>query len=139
MRVEISWTGARFEVGFLDTAGTGAARPSAPALDFFEALNAGGTAAVPAKRYRAMIHRIQKHADAGPLTNREHSRSVGDEIFEFKTTFGDRMLYFYDSRVRGRTVLTNGFTKGDSLDNARRVARRLKEQWEEWQRIHPEA
>lgn len=135
MRVEKGWTGPKFEVMALD-AGADPAHRNVPALEFIEALNSGGTPEKPTKRYKAMVHRIQQHADHGPLTNIEHSRPIGDDLLEFKTPFGDRVLWFYDDKVRRRTVLTNGCERND-FDNAKTVAKALKGDWERWQATHP--
>ncbi len=62
--------------------------------------------------HRFLVHRYTAHAESGPSLNREQSRTIAgrENLFEFKSRRGDRLLYFYlpDSV----TVLTNGFHKG---------------------------
>ena len=135
MRVELGWTGLKFQVVFLDTSAD-PRRPNVPARDYLESLNHGGTPENPMPRYKAMIHRIQSHAARGPLLNIEHSRRIEPDLFELKTRSADRLIFFYDSRARGRTVLTVGCDKSGFTD-AKRVASRMKGDWEIWQAHHP--
>ena len=52
---------------------------------------------------------LKRHADQGPIFNKEKSRPLWQGIYEFKTRQGDRVYYFYDS---GRlTILTHGSIK----------------------------
>lgn len=50
-----------------------------------------------------------RHADHGPILNEEKSRYLNNGIYEFKTTQGDRVLYFY--KDGGLTILTHGCIK----------------------------
>jgi len=135
MRVRIGWSGQQFEVATLDVSAD-PTRPNDAALDFIQGLNSPGTSNRPDPRFKAMVHRIQQHADNGPLTNKEHSRNVGDDLYEFKTRFGDRVLFFYDRRHRRRTVLVGGCLKSD-FENAKQTSKRHEADWESWQGNHP--
>lgn len=72
---------------------------------------------------------MRHHAEAGPILNEQKSRLLRDDIYEFKTTQGARLLYFYT--LDRRTMLTNGFQKGDNLDAAIRRAKDMRSAWEE--------
>ena len=52
---------------------------------------------------------LRRHADRGPIINKEKSRLLWDDIYEFKTRQNDRMYYFFDSG--GLTILTHGSIK----------------------------
>jgi hypothetical protein len=119
--------GDRFEVLVL-TRSDDATDPNEPAFDFYSALGE--------KEEKALRHRIMKHAQAGPLTNIEHSRLLDDGIFEFKTTFGDRLIWLYDGK--GQTVLTNGLRKGDDIKTAIKVAKQMRGEWYEWKESNPQ-
>ncbi len=62
--------------------------------------------------HRSLIDTIKRHADTGPINNKEKSRYIGGimKLWEFKTRRGDRLLYSYLSNRR--TVLITGFHKG---------------------------
>ena len=122
MRLRKVAQGAKFDVYVLDRKSSGP--PNEPAWDFLTGLDA--------KRHKAMIHRIQTHAQRGPLLNTQMSRRLEDGIFEFKTPNGDRLLFFYGERRQ--TILTNGFTKGARLATELRTAKQLRGEWIEWNR-----
>ncbi len=121
MRLRLVAQGAKFDVSVLDRSSE-PGRSNEPAWTFFSQLGS--------KEQKAMQHRIVKHAEGGPLRNVEHSRHLDDGIFEFKTRFGDRLLWFYDGPRQ--TVLTNGFKKGDSARAAIDVAKQMRGEWHEW-------
>lgn len=113
-------SGPRFDVFVLDRGDHG--RVDQPAWEWLRSL--------PPERRGRMLHIVQKHATSGPLLNVQVPRDLGDNIYEFKTMAGDRLLYFYDPDRR--TVLTNGFSKRDSLRVAKSRAMRMREEWRKW-------
>ncbi|MDO8689841.1 MAG: type II toxin-antitoxin system RelE/ParE family toxin [Dehalococcoidia bacterium] len=72
---------------------------------------------------------LRLHAEEGPLKNEQKSRLLEDGIYEFKTTDGARLLYFFAPGQR--TVLTHGFKKGGKVATGIRRAKRLRMEWME--------
>lgn len=70
---------------------------------------------------------LRLHAEEGIIRNEQKSRFLEDGIYEFKTTDGVRLLYFYASEQR--TILTHGFKKGSKLATEIRRAKRLRKEW----------
>jgi phage-related protein len=61
------------------------------------------------KKVVALLHHI---CQKGPPTNEEKFRSLGDDIWELKTSSGIRILgFFLNPLLRKRLVLTHGFPK----------------------------
>ena len=84
-----------------------------PAREFLEGLKRSAPLA-----FKSMVNRYKRHADGGPSPNpkqRRHITAHGN-LYEFKTTFGHRLLFF--EHPAGYTVLTNGFHKGDPSQRA---------------------
>jgi hypothetical protein len=71
----------------------------------------------------SLTNLLLRHADHGPIYNEQKSRELMDGIFEFKTTQGARILYFYDRT--GRTILTHGFDKCSDRRLTREIDRAL--------------
>jgi hypothetical protein len=75
-----------------------------------------------------MINVLRLHAEAGPIWNEQKSRELWDSIYEFKTTQGARLLYFY--APGGMTILTHGFHKGGNLKVEVQRAKEMRATWE---------
>lgn len=97
-----------------------------PALEFIQGL--------PEASRKSLIAVLQLHAVSGPLKNTEKSRQVKgmDELWEFKSRQGDRLLFFYPKGERGVTILTNDFHKGARVETEARRAQSIREQYYEW-------
>ena len=61
--------------------------------------------------------------------NETKSRKLSEEIYEFKSRQGDRLLYFYPPGRRGETIVTHGFHKGRPLGVELGRAERLRRQY----------
>ena len=74
-----------------------------PLLDFLSDLRANGN-----PDYFRLLSLISRTAREGITGNKQHVRSIGDDIFEFKATGNaSRILFFYD---RSRLIIcTHGF------------------------------
>jgi len=85
---------------------------SCPARSFLDEIEKNDNAS-----YKTLLHLIRWHADCGPIRNERKSRKISgyDNLFEFKTDEGDRLLYFYCSGKK--TVVTDGFRKGADKEN----------------------
>ncbi len=80
---------------------------SCPATDFMQRLKQDDRAS-----HRSLVNVLLRHADYGPIMNTRKSRAIEGRVnlFEFKSSQGARLLYFY---LPGRrTVLAHGFQKG---------------------------
>jgi hypothetical protein len=69
------------------------------------------------KEWPKLVRILDYFADAGPPKDSEKSKFLRDEIFEFRTKGGLRLLWFYDE---GRVVIcVNGYIKqGQKTPNA---------------------
>ena len=78
-----------------------------PAEEFLEQVKQNDLAS-----HKSLVNILTRHADHGQMMNKTKSRVIEDRenLLEFKTRKGDRLVYFY-LRDR-RTVLTHGFHKG---------------------------
>lgn len=78
-----------------------------PAEEFLERVRRNDLAS-----HRSLVNILTWHADHGPIKNKRKSRVIEDRenLLEFKTSQGDRLVYFY--LCDHRTVLTHGFHKG---------------------------
>lgn len=130
-------TGAKFDVVALQR-DSDSQTIMAPAIEFLVSLNAGATRGKDARPYKQMHLRLRQHAERGPLMNKQQCRPIGDDLYEFKTPVGDRLIWFYDGQVRRRTILVLGCKKRD-FNQTKAAARAWKREWEQWQRTHPEA
>lgn len=78
-----------------------------PAEEFLEQVKQNDLAS-----HRSLVNILIWHANHGPIMNKRKSKVIEgrENLLEFKTRQGDRIVYFY---LRGRrTVLTHGFHKG---------------------------
>jgi phage-related protein len=73
-----------------------------------------------------LFYLITRTAEHGPPTNEQHSRSLGDGIYEFKAPNTARLLWFYDAnRI---IICTHGFSgKRSSGKTPRKEIDRAKE------------
>jgi hypothetical protein len=79
--------------------------------------------------YKSLAHLILRHADYGPQRNKEKSKIVEgrENLLEFKTRNGDRLMYFY---LPGhRTILTHGFHKGGVTSSEYDRAEKIRDQY----------
>ena len=77
---------------------------SEPAVEFLQHLKRSNQ-----RSHKKMVQRYRRHAVNGPSRNTNHERHIVSEgnLWEFKTDFADRLLYFNHSG--NRVVLTSGF------------------------------
>ena len=87
--------------------GTGSNETS-PAVEFLRQLKVSNP-----KSHKQMVLRYQRHANNGPSPNEKHERHISGNLFEFKTNYGDRLLYF--NHTENRTVLISGFHSGHNI------------------------
>ncbi len=80
-----------------------------------------------------LLNLIVRTADHGPPNNEQHSRLLGDGIYEFKAPNTARLLWFYDeSRI---VICTHGFSgKKGSGKTSRKEIDRAKEIRQEYLR-----
>ncbi len=119
MKIELLLRGQKFDIyGIRLNDG------SYPVIVFLEQLKEKDIAS-----HRSLVNVIQIHADYGPLLNETKSRPIEgrDNLFEFKTKQGARVLYFY---LPGRkTVLTHGFKKGAPGKQEYAKAEKIRDQY----------
>ena len=91
-----------------------------PALEFINRMTESSR--------KSMLGVLRRHADFGPILNEQKSRQLRDDIYEFKSRQGDRLLWFYSPSHRGLTIITHGFHKGARLrtEIERAIALRLE-------------
>lgn len=97
---------------------------SCHAIDFLEHVKQNNPAS-----HKSLVNIYTRHADHGLIRNTRKSRAVKGRrnILEFKSTQGDRLLYFY---LPGRkTVLTHGFHKGVPVKAEYNKAERMRNQY----------
>ena len=100
MRLIPIMEGAKFNISAIDTSDELSIK-ACPAEEFITQMNKSSKISLTAI--------LKRHKDHGPIWNKEKSRLLWQDIYEFKTRQGDRMYYFYDG---GRlTILTHGSTK----------------------------
>ena len=122
MRLKEIGRGAKFTLYALDF-GQGD-QEDCPALDFLSELERTNV-----RSHRRFISLLLRHADAGPIKNREFSNPLRDGVFEFKTEYTDRLLYFYEPA--GATILTHGFKKIPNYNREIDTAISYRAQWKE--------
>src|SRR2546422_6998103 len=80
-----------------------------------------------AKEWPKMVRILDYVADAGPPKDAEKSKLLRQEIFEFRTKGGLRLLWFYDE---GRLVIcVNGYIKQGQKTPNEQIAEAI--QWKE--------
>ena len=95
---------------------------SCPAVDFLEQVKQNDLAS-----HRSLVTTFKIHADHGPIMNERKSKYIRRNLFEFKSTQGDRIIYFY--LPDRKTVLTHGFHKGTPAQVEYRKAERIRDQY----------
>jgi hypothetical protein len=95
-----------------------------PVITFLEQLKRDNPAS-----HRSLVLRFQRHADFGASHNKQQSRPITgrNNLFEFKSRQGDRILYFYLSGAK--TVLIQGFHKGDPARSEFDKAENIRDQY----------
>jgi Phage derived protein Gp49-like (DUF891) len=83
--------------------------------------------------YNQLSGVMDQHASQGTVRNKEKSRFIGGGIFEFKSRYGARLLYFFGPGKK--TILLNGFQKGAKLKREIARAQGLRAQWQEEQHL----
>ena len=83
-----------------------------PAMNFLEMLKKNDITS-----YKTFLNLLKLHADCGPVRNERKSKKIEgyNNLFEFKTDHGDRLVYFYCSGRK--TIVTDGFHKGRDKGN----------------------
>ena len=95
-----------------------------PAQDFLNYLERNDIAS-----HKSIKSILIKHAELGGIRNYHKSRVIAgrENLLEFKTKHGDRLMYFY---LPGhRTVLTHGFHKGAVESSEYDQAERIRNQY----------
>ena len=101
-----------------------------PAVEFLRQLKQSDLGS-----HKKMVYRYKRHAANGPTANKQHERHIASHgnLWEFKTPQGDRLLYF--NHPDGLVVLTNGFHKGDPVnqqyDRAVEYRDQILQQWKD--------
>lgn len=112
MRLIPIMEGGKFSILAIDTSDDAYIK-ACPAEEFITQMSE------PSKKSLTAI--LKRHKDHGPILNKEKSRLLWDDIYEFKTRQNDRMYYFYDS---GRlTILTHGSVKPKGQQLSAEVSR----------------
>ncbi|MDO8690312.1 MAG: type II toxin-antitoxin system RelE/ParE family toxin [Dehalococcoidia bacterium] len=86
---------------------------------------------LPEPTGRQLTNVLRMHVELGRILNERKSRYLRDGIYEFKTTDGARLLYFFSPD--GKTILTHGFKKAKEKVTNTEIDRAvdLKERWSE--------
>ncbi len=116
MRLELVTQGRRYSIWAIVRTED---PPDCPAIEFLGSLGEASR--------KKVANVLRLHAEEGPIKNEQKSRFLEDGIYEFKTTAGVRLLYFFTSGQR--TILTHGFKKGSKLTMEVRRAKRLRREW----------
>jgi hypothetical protein len=101
---------------------------SCPAFDFLKRIKRDDPAS-----HKALVYLLSRHADVGQIINERKSRYLNGgksklgKFLEFKTTQGDRLLYFYEPGRK--TILAHGFSKGAKVKIEITKARTMRDQY----------
>lgn len=119
MKLSLQYRGRRFDI-YAIVLNNGVC----PAVDFRDMLKRNNIAS-----YKSLVRIFTLHADYGPVRNITKSRAIKgrQNLFEFKSKQGDRLLYFYLSGHR--TILIHGFHKGVSEEAEYDRAERIRNQY----------
>jgi len=95
-----------------------------PAEEFLERLKIKDSTS-----HKSLVNLLARHADFGEIRNKQKSRVIEgrENLVEFKTKQGDRLVYFY--LPGARTVLTHGFHKGVPASNEYDRAEAMRDQF----------
>jgi hypothetical protein len=97
---------------------------SCPSVEFLDELKKNDPSS-----HKSIVNIYLRHADFGQILNIEKSRPINgrENLFEFKSKQGARLLYFY---LPGRrTVFTHGFYKGDPNEPEYDKAEKMRNQY----------
>jgi hypothetical protein len=121
MRIALQYQGQKFNIYAIVCDDE-----SCPVISFLDYLRKTNTPS-----HRSLVSIYTRHADHGQLRNIRKSRPIKGHknLFEFKSTQGDRLLYFY--LPDRKTVLTHGFHKGAPAKEEYDRAERMREQYRE--------
>jgi hypothetical protein len=95
-----------------------------PTVEFLELVKSTNKSS-----HKSFVNIFNWHADNGPIINERKSKVLKDRdnLLEFKTDQGDRIMYFY--LPGGQTVLTHGFHKGASESQEYKKAEKMRDQY----------
>ena len=106
--------GRRFEIRAWSDDGE-----NVPLLDFLDKLKAAGNS-----DYFRLLGLISRTANEGVSGNKQHVRSLGDDIFEFKAKENaSRILFFYD---KGRLIICSHGFSGKKGSEKKYIGRQKK-------------
>lgn len=119
MRLSLQYRGRKFDI-YAIVLNNGVC----PAVDFRNLLKRNNVVS-----YKSFVRIFTIHADFGPILNITKSRAIKghQNLFEFKSKQGDRLVYFYLSGRR--TILTHGFHKGAPEEAEYDRAERVRDQY----------
>ena len=112
MRLIPIMKGAKFRISAIDRSDDASAK-DCPAEEFITQMNESSR--------KSLTAILKRHKDHGPVLNKEKSRPLWHDIYEFKTRQGDRMYYFYD--IGRLTILTHGSIKPKGQQLSAEVSR----------------
>jgi phage-related protein len=121
MRLLTLYRGAQYEICAIDRS-RNPTTSRCPAEEFLQGLDEANR--------RSMTARIEHLADQGPTRNPQHTRPLGGGVFELKTRQGARLIYYYDSSVRRRIIVTHGFLKPSKAGPEKSKALALRDEFE---------
>ena len=104
--------GAKFNISAIDRSDDPSVK-DCPAEEFITQMNESSR--------KSLTAILKRHIDHGPILNKEKSRLLWQDIYEFKTRQGDRMYYFYD--IGRLTILTHGSIKPKERQLSAEVSR----------------
>ncbi len=104
--------GAKFSISAIDKSDDASVK-DCPAEEFITQMNESSR--------KSLTAILKRHIDHGPILNKEKSRLLWQDIYEFKTRQGDRMYYFYD--IGRLTILTHGSIKPKERQLSAEVSR----------------
>jgi hypothetical protein len=104
--------GAKFNISAIDKSDDASVK-DCPAEEFITQMNESSR--------KSLTAILKRHIDHGPILNKEKSRLLWQDIYEFKTRQGDRMYYFYD--IGRLTILTHGSIKPKERQLSTEVSR----------------
>ena len=112
MRLIPIMKGAKFSILAIDRSDDASVK-DCPAEEFITQMNESSR--------KSLTAILRRHKDHGPILNKEKSRLLWQDIYEFKTRQGDRMYYFYD--IDRLTILTHGSIKPKEQQLSAEVSR----------------
>ncbi len=119
MKLSLQYRGRIFHILAIDLD-----NGSCPAVGFLEQVKRRNPAS-----HKSLVNLYMRHADFGHIRNIRKSRAIEgrQNLLEFKSKQGDRLLYFYLSG--SRTVLAHGFHKGAPAKAEYDKAEKMRDQY----------